>query len=334
MPEIIKFSLYKNKVTKYIFGMVLACFVMPLCNAQPPRNIDNFQSATWNSDGARWDIVYALMNMGLDIFAIQEAGSLGNISGQLQNLAAAPLPICFRGIILAQDTYIGVSEYIWNVSGQTFYLYYYDNPVEDPDESGTSTSKQNMAIISRHRADEVIIIPKEVRGLSSSYNDDPQVVNNISNTKKKSREDRIYVNRPVLGIRINNSVFFSIHPEPTRDRNEAGMLISSIQDYMQEYHQGRTWMVMGDFNRLPERLDAEINRVSPPDNTFRETVSSGRITHPARRAGQTGAELDYAVIGGPSNLSDDIHIQAVLLLSFFQQNRIDNPSDHIPVKFN
>lgn len=37
-------------------------------------------------------------------------------------------------------------------------------------------------------------------------------------------------------------------------RNEAHKLLAVIQNYTRDFYPGKSWMVMGDFNKPPEQL--------------------------------------------------------------------------------
>lgn len=312
MLKNVKSLLYKSKMSKCFFTMLLACFIMTICNAQPPQknNVHEFTSATWNTNGPRWNVVQALMNYGLDILAIQEAGNIGDISSQLSSPAGNRLQICFGGFDLEPNSDVGVQEYIWNTGSGTFYMYYYNNRLDTPSAPGTSqgTTKQNMAIISRQRAGEIVLIPSEVR-------------HTPIDAASENYQSRTFINRPVLGIRIANSVFFNIHPEPNRTRNEAPELINVIQNYMETYYPDQTWMVMGDFNRTPAQLRSDLP--SANNGRFIDIMNSGQNT-------RSSGELDYSIVGGPA-----IHRTAIIaIVAQLLQMQVPNPSDHKPVRFN
>ncbi|CAB3623624.1 Putative cytolethal distending toxin nuclease subunit CdtB [Bacteriophage APSE-7] len=306
MSEIMRFSLYKSKITKYIFGIVLASFIIPMSNAQPPQNINNFHTASWNSNGPRWFVVQTLMNLGVDILAIQEAGSLNTINDQLSSLRN-PIPICYDDFEFSRSVSsdFGFSEYVWTTGGQSFYIYYYHTPVTG---SAGGVTKQNMAIVSRQRADEIIILPN-------------QTINTPATAEEAEQDPRNFINRPVLGIRIANSVFFNIHPEPNRTRNEAPLLLNMIQNYMDSYYPNQTWMAMGDFNRTPAQLRPYIPAAG--NSRFINILNTGVNT-------RVSGELDYAVVGGPSVNQAAINAIVASLLAM----TVANPSDHKPVRFN
>lgn len=305
-----KFLLYQLEKAKWFLAILLICFVVPRCSALPPQrnNVNDFISATWNTNGPRWDVVQTLMTNGLDVLAIQEAGSIRDISNQLSSPVGNSLPICCGGFDICSD--IGVQEYSWNTGSNTFYVYYYDNSVDNALAPGTSQGsiKQNMAIISRQRATEIIIIPSEVRHTPIDAASD-------------AYQSRTFINRPVLGLLIANSVFFNIHPEPIRTRNEAPILINVIQNYMENYYVDQTWIVMGDFNRTPAQLESNLPLVN--NGRFIKIIKSGQNT-------RSSGELDYGIVGGPA-----VHRSAVIaIVAQLLPMQTQNPSDHKPVRFN
>lgn len=199
----------------------------------PIKNVNGFKSVTWNTNGQHWDDVETLMNMNVDVLAIQEAGSITTIRQELVPEAETnKVPIFLDEFEISmwkdKEFDIGLREFIWTRKQNTFYMYYY----------GQENSKQNMAIISRSKAEKFVIhsfqTKKTPTSLASAEND-----------------KRTFINRPSLGLFIGNSVFFNIHPEPNRTGNEAPTLLNVIQDYMKKINPDLTWMVLGDYNRAP-----------------------------------------------------------------------------------
>lgn len=285
---------------------------VPISRAPPlqKNHVHEFRSATWNTNGPRWNVVESLMNHGLDVLAIQEAGNIGGINSQLSIPAGNRLKICFGGYDIENDSDIGVQEYIWNTGSGIVYMYYYDNRIENPSAPGRSPgiTKQNMAIISRQRAGEIVIIPPEVRHSST-------------NAAAENYQPRTFINRPVIGIRIANSVFCNIHPEPNRTSNEAPELINIIQQYMWNFFPDQTWMVLGDFNRRPDQLRSHLTQANA--GRFIDIIHSGQMT-------RSSGELDYGIVGGPV-----IHRTAFSgIVAQLLQMQVANPSDHKPVRFN
>lgn len=290
------------------------------------RNVTDFKFATWNTNGARWNVIAEFMEHGengaLDVLGIQEAGSLRAIRDYISTTENLPqIPVCLGGFELNDDSDIGLTEYRWN----NYYIYYDDRRVIDPQNSEAfatdALDKQNMAIISRERATSIVIIPSEVPNLDDSYERDSMVVDSLSGPNRNTREDRVYINRPAIGIQLGNSFFFNIHPEPRRRANEAPMLVNVIQNYMRTYERNSTWVIMGDFNREPNELIPFL----PP-------AADMHIVQPNSRTRSSGL-LDYAIFGGRQYYANLI---AVIVEQFFRRHAPGgrNPSDHSPVQFN
>lgn len=138
--------------------------------------------------------------------------------------------------------------------------------------------------------------------------------------------------RPLIGARIENAVFFNIHGKPNRD-NETPAMLEKVQAFMAApNYKHFTWSVSGDFNMIPSEFESKLNeRGRPPANTFREIVSTGVVTN-KKRPGRPGQdmEFDFAVIGGPvakRNIQVTASIRNEALTTL-------NPSDHSIVGFN
>ncbi|AYB48739.1 hypothetical protein CJJ19_03870 [Candidatus Williamhamiltonella defendens] len=358
MPEIMRFSLYKNKLTKYIFGIVLACFIIPICNAQN-RHVNDFHFATWNSRSAHWPTIIQFMIDGnLDVLTVQEAGRLPGAEGiesrppqrssetysryqrrleiiqaerdearrtegrisLYDNVNHSMPQLCYIGRSAGDaDVSSYVEEYVWTTpSNGIFYLYYYDRRTHEQRENADqspSTQGINIAIITRQRADRNFFMIPVNRG----------------GAEIQAGNNRFGINRPVIGVQLENAVFFDIHAEPVDTRNEASAVVNIIQNYMANNYPMLTWAATGDFNRPTNTVN-----LSPPSaNTFTNLLSSGRITHPSEGRGRS-EELDYGFWGGP--IANQVRMASITLLTDYIQNQIGrfipNPSDHIPVKFN
>ncbi|AJC85289.1 cytolethal distending toxin subunit B family protein [Campylobacter peloridis] len=183
---------------------------------------------------------------------------------------------------------IPIHEYTWNLGSlsrpNSVFIYY--------SRVDVGANRVNMAIVSRRQADEVIVLP-------------PPTV----------------VSRPIIGIRIGNDVFFSIHALSSGG-NDGGAIVNAVDMHFRNMP-NINWMIMGDFNRNPASLlnliDAgvrsRINIVAPPSFT--------------QRSGNT---IDYAITGSSdtSRLYNPPAILAVLALAGL---RTFLASDHFPVNF-
>lgn len=150
----------------------------------------------------------------------------------------------------------------------------------------------NLAIVSRRMADDVFVIPG------------PSVAS-----------------RPVLGIRLGQDAFFTVHALANQG-SDAGGLVDSVFDFFRNQTsptlQATNWMVAGDFNRAPDRLRAQIE--APADRV--------RILDPGVPTQRSGGTLDYAVVGNAvAALPDGLEASN----AFNSQRSSQMASDHFPV---
>lgn len=259
-------------------------------------DVTDYKLASWNMQGAqsghgsnsKWVTgVAGMLNIdGIDIVALQETGAappsaiaLPILAGQhpeiVRRIPHADTKLDITSLAGGSTTRINpggrgvepnkVREFILNLGSSTrprdFYIYQFDNGRTD------AASRINLALVSRVRADEVIIIPPMARG---------------DNT------------RPTLGIRIGDDYFFSVHARAVGN-NEAPQIIQFIDNYMTSTVQSNrptaTWIVMGDYNRTSEALTTSLQAPIP------------RLTHPYQIASpnqatqQSNRTIDYAVMG-------------------------------------
>ncbi|MFI1105239.1 endonuclease/exonuclease/phosphatase family protein [Streptomyces melanogenes] len=87
--------------------------------------------------------------------------------------------------------------------------------------------------------------------------------------------------RPMLGVQIGNDWYFTAHALSNgRDRpNDAEDIIETARQFIAGRGLGEDWMVLGDFNRNPARM---------PANLQNHIVAADAPTH------QGGGELDFA----------------------------------------
>lgn len=185
---------------------------------------------------------------------------------------------------------IPMNEYIWNIgtNSRPQQLYIYFSRVD------ALANRVNLAIVSNRRADDVIVLP-------------PPTV----------------VSRPIIGIRIENDVFFSVHALANRGIDSAAIVTSVHHYFLNQSNpilQAANWMIAGDFNRSPGTLFSSlepavrnhISVIAPPD----PTQASGNV-------------LDYAIIGNSISLVLPV-LRASLLFGLM---RGQFASDHFPVGF-
>ncbi|TXE87635.1 cytolethal distending toxin subunit B family protein [Campylobacter volucris] len=183
---------------------------------------------------------------------------------------------------------IPIHEYTWNLgsSSRPNLVYIYYSRVD------VGANRVNMAIVSRVMADEVIVIPS------------PTVAS-----------------RPIIGIRIGNDAFFSIHAL-ARGGNDAGAIVTAVDMHFRNMP-NVNWIIMGDFNRTPGLLSPLL------DSGLRSRVN---FVIPPSFTQASGNTLDYAVTGNSdtSRLYNPPAILAVLALAGL---RTFLASDHFPVNF-
>ncbi|AJC86828.1 cytolethal distending toxin subunit B family protein [Campylobacter sp. RM16704] len=247
--------------------------------------LENYNAGTWNLQGSsastesKWNISIRQLVSGndpLDVLAVQEAGVLPS-TAMMTSRQVQPVGIG-----------IPIHEYIWNLGSlarpNSVFIYY--------SRVDVGANRVNMAIVSRTRADEVIVLP-------------PPTV----------------LSRPIIGIRIGNDVFFSIHAL-ARGGNDAGAIVTAVDMHFRNMP-NVNWMIMGDFNRSPGNLvplldpdlRSRINIVAPPSFT---QVS--------------GNTIDYAVTGN-SNQGTLYTPPAILAVLALAGLRTFLASDHFPVNF-
>lgn len=258
--------------------LCLCCF----CVSCLFGNIDDFKIATWNLQGSsantesKWSVSVRQLVTGdnaVDVLAIQEAGSLPS--------SANP-----TGRIVRLSTEIAVEEYMWDLGTRSrpdnVFVYY--APVD------AGANRVNLAIVSRMRADEIIILP-------------PPTV----------------VSRPIVGIRIGNDVFFSIHAL-ANGGTDAPAIVNAVFSHFTSRPE-INWVIAGDFNRSPDSLRLDLRLETRVRTTF---VAPNA---PTQRSGGT---LDYALVGNSSGALPTTALAAILMLANFRTQLV---SDHFPVNF-
>lgn len=315
------------------------------------RNINDFKMITWNSDGPKWNNIFDYFeSSNADVMCVQECGTITK-DAVLQDRLSPTVYLGWTPI----DESLTILEYEIQSRGRTLYLYYYDRNTRtrriEPNKNefkkvlkknskrlnnnqqtstkdrklpiDESAKKQNMVVISREPARELYILPM----IGSDQ------------ARLTSEDERYYINRPVIGIRIDDAVFLNIHAEPSSEKNEAVGIINEITDSMARIRPSLSWILMGDFNRDDNVLTlADISSISP-NFISREIIRTGQPTRQLR-VGQNNnnralRELDYAIAMFPAGISS--HKLVAQLLSFYFANHrihyINGNSDHVPVIF-
>ncbi|KAM8718059.1 hypothetical protein ACLKA7_004719 [Drosophila subpalustris] len=254
---------------------------------------------TWNTQGATWPTVVRFLGQ-YDVLAIQESGALypSNAARQfpyrleIDTTDTVVADVDDNGISNIMGSAEYVQSYKFTVNGNTYYLYYYERRVDNATHQNIhgDQSQQNMAIISNKRAATVYFIPPD-----SNF------------------DWRTDINRPILGIRLDNYMIFTTHTDPTRGTNEINLSISKVVRYMAAACHHLKWILMGDFNELPGNVQLPVDT----RHCFHQKVFPALPTRPA-----SGRIIDFGVYGGPINWRNNL--QANTLINV-------RGSDHLPV---
>lgn len=158
-------------------------------------------------------------------------------------------------------------------------------------------NRVNLAIASRRQADEVFLLPPPTT-----------------------------LSRPMIGIRINNDAFFSIHALANGGA-DASAIVHNIDLFFQRSPTlaSTNWIIMGDFNREPVDL---LSTFELELRLRTRIITNNAITQiSARRT------LDYAVVGNSNRAIAPAPLPQISASTFFSGFRTHIASDHFPVTF-
>lgn len=251
-------------------------------------NLEDFKVATWNLQGSsaanenKWNVSVRQLITGpgaADILAVQEAGVLPS-TAMITDRVVQPATIG-----------IPIHEYTWNLGTASrpdnVFIYY--------SRVDVGANRVNLAIVSRQRADEVIVLP-------------PPTV----------------VSRPIIGIRIGNDAFFSVHALANRGIDSTAIVRAVFDHFNNNPEQrGVNWMIVGDFNRVPSTLQRALETAEPA------VARHINIIAPTTPTQQSGGTLDYGIVGNSLSFTGTAIIASIL----FGQIRSQLLSDHRPVGF-
>ncbi|MEE3609117.1 cytolethal distending toxin subunit B family protein [Avibacterium paragallinarum] len=267
---------------------IMLCLGFLLYVIQANANLEDFKVATWNLQGSsaanenKWNVSVRQLITGegaADILAVQEAGVLPS-SAMITERMVQPVGVG-----------IPIHEYTWNLgtSSRPDNVFIYYSRVD------VGANRVNLAIVSRIRADEVIVIP-------------PPTV----------------ISRPIIGIRIGNDAFFSIHALASRGADSTA-IVRAVFDYFNTRPEQRNtnWMIVGDFNRVPSNLQRSLETSEPG------VARHINIIAPTTPTQQSGGTLDYGIVGNSGSFIGTAIIASIL----FGQIRSQLLSDHRPVGF-
>ncbi|MCR6570412.1 cytolethal distending toxin subunit B family protein [Campylobacter insulaenigrae] len=249
--------------------------------------LESYNLGTWNLQGSsaatesKWNVSIRQLMTGdnaLDVLAVQEAGVLPS-SARDTGRQVQPVGVG-----------IPIHEYEWNLGTlsrpQSVFIYY--------SRIDVGANRVNMAIVSRTRADEVIVIPH------------PSVASA----------------RPVIGIRIGNDAFFSVHALASGGA-DAAAAVTAVDNFFAT-RAGIDYIIMGDFNREPDLLMRDL------DASLRNRL---RVVAPPSFTQVTGRRvIDYALTGTSTRTAAYTPplLSAVLAVAGL---RTFLASDHFPVNF-
>ncbi len=238
--------------------------------------IDDFKTASWSLQGSS---ATSESKWSVSVRQLISGENAADILA-LQEVGSLPQTATPTERTFQTPPGIPIAEYTWDLGSRSrpdmVYIYY--SPVD------VGANRVNLAIVSRRMADDVIVLPPPTT-----------------------------VSRPIIGIRIGNDVFFSIHALANGGRNAVFNHFSGRSDI--------NWMILGDFNRSHASLRLELSL---------ETRVRIAIVAPNIATQRSGGILDYAVIGNSGSGFREPLIAAALMLANFRTQLV---SDHFPVNF-
>lgn len=286
--------------------------------------VDELITATWNMQGAsgggqsKWSTTmdnimndYVRDRRGnmrrTDVLALQEAGVPPRDATEIEDVTRPTFDEYGSNYHADERVY----SIIWRSGSRKPELYVYYVLV---------AQRVHTAIVSRRDADQVLLFP----AMTSS------LIGYPSGSA-----------RPILGIRIDDNYFFTVHAGSANDgdrsdRNEAMRTIQTIEHYMNvtvlPHRPDATWMIMGDFNRTPNNVRRESNQFPPIQGITRQLVYRGEYVDGEWCPIQThdrGLALDFAVMGGGQNFENRPLAAYTIIGAAAGQLE----SDHTPIRF-
>ena len=253
-------------------------------------NIDDFKTATWNMQGS------SASSEAKWSISVAQMFSGANGLDVLAIQEAGTLPATAQPTgreFRAFGTQVVVTEHVWNIGTRLrpdlIFIYYA--------RTDLGGNRVNLAIASRRQADEVFLLPPPTT-----------------------------LSRPMIGIRINNDAFFSIHAL-ANGGVDASAIVHNIDLFFQSTPTlaNTNWIIMGDFNREPVDL---LSTFELELRLRTRIVTNNAITQiSARRT------LDYAVVGNSNRAIAPAPLPQISASTFFSGFRTHIASDHFPVTF-
>ena len=253
-------------------------------------NIDDFKTATWNMQGS------SASSEAKWSISVAQMFSGANGLDVLAIQEAGTLPATAQPTgreFRAFGTQVVVTEHVWNIGTRLrpdlIFIYYA--------RTDLGGNRVNLALASRRQADEVFLLPPPTT-----------------------------VSRPMIGIRINNDAFFSIHALANGGA-DASAIVHNIDLFFQRSPTlaSTNWIIMGDFNREPVDL---LSSFELELRLRTRIITNNAITQiSARRT------LDYAVVGNSNRAIAPAPLPQISASTFFSGFRTHIASDHFPVTF-
>ena len=218
----------------------------------------NMQGATSGQD-SKWTTIIGGYIQQTEVVALQEAGATP--PGAL----VANIPLNVVGLpAFGRANY--VQHHRWQFGFAGYEVYFLQTDPNGTDADGDPTyvgGRNNIALVTQRAADEVTAIPNPVAG-----------------------------GRAALGVRFGDTWYFSFHARSLGGtRNESADMISEVDDFIINRGLNENWVVLGDFNRAPGDLRADLDQDFLPGTIYAALDGNGNPL-PTQ---QSGHALDYAV---------------------------------------
>lgn len=258
---------------------VLLCMIL---SVQVFADINDYKIASWNLQGSS---AASESKWSISVRQLITGESAADILA-VQEAGTLPHTATQTQRVISSPSGIPIAEYLWDLGTRSrpeqAYIYY--APVD------AGANRVNLAIVSRQQADEVIVLPPPTS-----------------------------VSRPIIGIRIGNEAFFSIHALANGGR-DAPAIVSAVFEHFRNRPE-ITWAILGDFNRNPANLRLDLDLETRVRTTF---------VAPDVPTQRSGGILDYAIIGSSAGSLRVPLLTAVLFLAGLRTQLV---SDHFPVNF-
>jgi hypothetical protein len=218
----------------------------------------NMQGANSGQD-SKWTTIIGGYIQQTEVVALQEVGSTP--PGTL----VANIPLDVAGLpAFGRANY--VQHHRWQFGFAGYEVYFLQTDPNGTDADGNPTyigGRNNIALVTQRAADEVTAIPNPVAG-----------------------------GRAALGVRFGDTWYFSFHARSLGGtRNESADMISAVDDLVINRGLNENWVVLGDFNRAPGDLRADLDQDFLPGTIYAALDGNGNPL-PTQ---QSGHALDYAV---------------------------------------